>query len=66
MAVTAFLQEEMRTTKIRCRQCEAFLAHKIEGSGVLENPDVREELFKMRKNAAMHKSHVLRLLSLVR
>ena len=66
MAVTAFLQEERRTAEICTKQCDAFLACKIEGSGVLEDPEVRQELFNMRENAAAHKSHVLRLLSLVR
>ena len=64
MAVTAFLQEERRTVKIRSQQCEDFLAHKIEG--VLEDPEVRQEIFKMREKAVEHKSHVLRLLSLIR
>ena len=66
MAVTAFLQEERRATNISIKQCDAFLACKIEGSGALEDPEVRQELFNMRKNADAHKSHVLRLLSLIR
>ena len=66
MAVAAFLQEEKRAAMIRIRQCDAFVAHKVEQSGVLENPDVRKELYKMSKEAAAHKSHIIRLLSLIR
>ena len=66
IAVTAFLQEERRTAKICTEQCDAFLTLKIKGSGVLEDPDIRQELFNMREKAADHKDHVLRLLSLIR
>ena len=48
------------------QQCDAFLACKIEGSGVLEDPEIRQELYNMRKNAAAHKRHVLRVMSLTR
>ena len=64
MAVTAFLQEEKRTAKIRTQQCEAFLAHKIDG--VLEDPDVGQELYSLRKKTATHLSDILRLLTLIR
>ena len=50
--------------KIRTRQCEAFLANKIEG--VLEDPEVRQELYNLRKKTTTHLSHVLRLLSLIK
>ena len=66
MAVTSFLREENKTAKIRTQQCEDFLTHKIEGSGVLEDPEIRQELYNMRKNAAAHKRHVLRVMSLTR
>ena len=58
MAVRAFLQEEKKAAKILTRQCEAFVAHKVERLGVLEDPDVRQELFQ-REEADTHKSHVL-------
>ena len=64
MAVTTFLQEEKRTAKIRTRQCDAFLAHKTEG--VLEDPEVLQALYELRKRTNADLSHVLRLLTLVR
>ena len=66
IAVTAFLQEERRTAKICTKQCDAFLALKIRGSGVLEDADVRQEIFNMREKAAAHDCNVLCLLSLIR
>ena len=64
MAVTTFLQEEKRMAKIRTRQCEAFLAHKIEG--VLEDPEVRQALYDLRKKTTTDLSSIIRLLSLIR
>ena len=64
MAVTTFLQEEKRTAKIRTRQCDAFLAHKTEG--VLEDPEVLQALYELRKKTTTDLSLILRLLSLIR
>ena len=58
MAVTAFLQEEKRIARFRTRQCEAFLAHKI--AGVLEEPEVRQALYDLRKKTVTDLSSVLR------
>ena len=64
MAVTTFLKEEMRTAKIRSKQYEAFLAHKIEG--VLEDPDVRQELYNLWKEITTYHDRIIRFLSLIR
>ena len=64
MAVTTFLQEEKRAAKIRTRQCEAFLSHKIEG--VLEDPEVRQGIYDLRKKTVTDLSAAMRLLSLMR
>ena len=66
MAVTTFLQEEKKTAKIRAQQCEAFLAHKIEGSGVLEDPEVRQQLYNLTKETLTYDTRITLLLSLIR
>ena len=40
------------------------MAHKIEG--VLEDPEVRQELFKLWKEATTYKDRIIRFLSLIR
>ena len=47
MAVRAFLQEEKKTAQVRSRQCGEFLAHKVEGSGILEDSEVRQALYEL-------------------
>ena len=66
MAVRAFLQEEKKTAQVRSRQCGEFLAHKVEGSGILEDSEVRQALYELRKKINTDISSVLRLLSLIR
>ena len=50
--------------KIRAKQCDAFLAHTIEG--VLEDPEVRQELFNLWKEANTYEDRIIRFLSLIR
>ena len=66
MALMTFLQVEKKAAWTRIRQCENFLAHKIEDSGVLEDPDVHQALFNLRKMAMKEYSSFFRLLTLAR
>ena len=66
LALMTFLQVEKKAARIRDRQCGSFLAHKIEGSGVLEEPEVRQAIYNLQKKATTDLSSVLRLLTLAR
>ena len=61
-----FLQAEKKSALSRSRTCGDFLAHKIEGSGVLDDPEVRQALYNLRKKTTTDLSSVLRLLTLIR
>ena len=63
-AIQAFLEEEDRTARARIKQCDSFLSHKI--SGILNDAEVREAIFKLRKKFDTDLSTILCLLSLIR
>ena len=63
-AIQAFLQEEKTTAKMRTKQYDSFLAHKI--SGILEDAEVRQAIYDLRKKINTDMCSILRLLSLIR
>ena len=63
-AIHAFLEEEQGAARARIKQCDSFLSHKI--SGILNDAEVREAIFKLRKKFDTDLSTILCLLSLIR
>ena len=63
-AIEAFLEEEQRAARARIKQCDNFLSHEI--SGILEDAEVQQAIFELRKKFHTDRSSILRLLSLIR
>ena len=63
-AIRSFLEDEKKAARARIKQCDDFLSHKI--SGILEDAEVRQAIFELRKNFDTDHSSILSLLSLIR
>ena len=63
-AIYAFLEEEERAARARIKQCGNFLSHKI--SGILDDEEIRQAIYELRKKIDTDLSSILRLLSLIR
>ena len=63
--LTAFVQGKKKTALLKIRQCDNFLAHKIE-EGPLHDPEIQEALYKLREKAKTEYSDIVRLLTLIR
>ena len=64
LATQAFLEEENREARARIKQCDHFLSHKI--SGILDDAEVQQAIFELRKKSHTDHRSILRLLSLIR
>ena len=61
-AIHAFLEEEQRAARARIKQCDHFLSHEI--GGILEDAEVQQAIFELRKKFHTDRSSFILLCTL--